>query len=107
MRSWLAIDSSNRNSTSGTRRSCSRAPIWRRKKPVARCSARDVSARHLEVRGNLHARQRDEPDTRVVHFAAGEHFAEDVADLLPDAIWSITLSHDDPPTPSPPLPAPS
>src|SRR5258705_2510446 len=50
-------------------------------------------ARHLEVRGDLHARQRDEPDARVVDFAAGEHFAEDVADLFPDSVWPVALSH--------------
>src|SRR5258705_2397078 len=37
-------------------------------------------ARQLQVGRDLHARQRDEADARVVYFAPGEHFAEDVAD---------------------------
>src|SRR5258705_8562565 len=50
-------------------------------------------ARDLQVGRDLHARQRDEPDARVVHFAPGEDFAEDVADLLPDSVGTVPLGH--------------
>ena len=47
----------------------------------------------LEVRRDLHARQRDEPDARIVHRAAAEQRAQLVANLFADAIWSVTVRH--------------
>ena len=106
MRSWCAIDSSKRNSSSGTRRSRSRSPICRRKNGVARSSAlavsvrafgvaerRVVDARQLQVGRHLHARERDEADAGVVHLAAGEHLAQLLADLFADAIGTMAMSH--------------
>jgi hypothetical protein len=50
-------------------------------------------ARQLQVRRDLHARQRDEPDPWIVHRATAEQRAQLVADLLADAIGSVTLGH--------------
>src|SRR5262245_55605237 len=55
--------------------------------------ARVEHARQLQVRGHLHARQRDEPDLRIVHRAAGEQLAEFLANLLADSIWTVPLGH--------------
>src|SRR5262245_36797444 len=51
-----------------------------------------VHASQLQVRRDLHARERDEPDARIVHLAAAEDFAQLLANLVADAIWSIALS---------------
>ena len=55
---------------------------------------RVVHAGDLKIGGDGDARQRDEPDARVVHLAAREQFAERLANLIADAIGTVTLSHD-------------
>ena len=106
MRSWWPIDSSNRNSSSGTRRSCSRrrpgggrtalrAPApWRC--PRARllvAHRRVVDARQLQIGRDLHPRQGDEADAGIVHGAAAEQLAQLLANLVADAIRTMSLRH--------------
>ena len=53
--------------------------------------AEDVS--DLKIRRDLHACQGDESDARVVDLAAGEHFTQFLADLIPDTIRTEALGH--------------
>src|SRR5579862_7953969 len=53
---------------------------------------RVVDACELQVRRHLDARQRNEPDPRVVHFA-GDEQCELAADLIGDAVGSGALRH--------------
>ena len=97
MRSPRSIDSSKKNSSRGTRLSRSRLPIWRRRKGVARPSARDgvlpglrvaerrvIDAGDLKVRRDVHVRDGQEADARVVHFP-GKEIRDLRAQLIADA----------------------
>ena len=52
-----------------------------------------MDARLLKVRRDLHARQRHEPDARIVHFAR-EQRGQFAADLIGDAVGSRALRHE-------------
>src|SRR5688572_17468971 len=73
-----------------------RRPLERllRLDPLFRIAERRVEdLGDLEVGRDLHARERDEADARVVDVAPGQHLAQLLADLIPDAIRSISLRH--------------
>src|SRR5690606_37329599 len=54
---------------------------------------RVVHPRHLQVWRHLDARQRDEPDPRIVDHAPREELAQLLTDLVADAIRSMSLRH--------------
>src|SRR3954469_15387041 len=51
-----------------------------------------VDPRVLQVGRDLHSRNGDEPDPRVVHVAR-QHRRDLAADLIGDSVWAGTLSH--------------
>ena len=73
-----------------------RRPLQRllRLDPLLRIAERGVEdLGDLEVGRDLHARERDEADARVVDVAAGQHLAQFLADLIPDTIRTVALRH--------------
>jgi hypothetical protein len=72
-------------------RACERA-----RRLLARIGVAEACVEHagqLQIRSDLHARQRDESNARIVHLAAGENFAQLVAYLVADPVWPVSLRH--------------
>src|SRR5262245_43284642 len=58
-------------------------------------------ARQLQVCSDLHTRQRDEPDARVVDLAAAEDFAQLLSNLVADSVRPVALCHSKSQDPNP------
>ena len=70
-------------------------PLQAARRVAARPVVAERSEEHasvLQIRRHLNARDRDEPDARVVNVAR-EQLAELAADLVGDALWTGTLRH--------------